>query len=96
VFLALSDSFGPVRDRIFDFNAAEGDLLDISAIDADANLAGDQAFTLVAGFSGRVGQAVLSFDAGLNMTTLSLDANGDGVADFVLDINGNVSAGLVL
>jgi serralysin len=96
VFLALSDSFGPARDRIFDFNAAEGDLIDISAIDADANLAGDQAFTLVGGFSGRAGQAVLSFDAGLNTTTLSLDANGDGLADFVLDINGNVSAGLVL
>jgi serralysin len=96
VFLALSDSFGPVRDRIFDFNSAEGDIIDISAIDADANLAGDQAFTLVGGFSGQIGQAVLSFDASLNTTTLSLDANGDGVADFVLDINGNVSAGLVL
>jgi hypothetical protein len=34
---------------------------------------------------------VLSFDGGTNTTTLRLDANGDGVSDFDLLINGQIT-----
>ncbi|MCX7378009.1 MAG: hypothetical protein NTY94_14875 [Alphaproteobacteria bacterium] len=47
-FLLPSDSaVGLNRDVIQAFNAAEGDRIDVSAIDASAGLAGDQAFTFI-------------------------------------------------
>lgn len=96
VFIGLGDSAGGELDRIFDFSLAAGDRIDVSQIDADAFAAGDQAFALVGGFSGRAGQAVLAFD-GAN-TTLSLDVNGDSVADFRLLIDGRLDdpAGFIL
>jgi hypothetical protein len=47
---------------------------------------------LVAQFSLTAGQAVLSYDAGANATTLRLDVDGDGASDFDLLINGQVSS----
>jgi len=93
VFTALTDSRVQARDRISDFNAADGDLIDLSAIDADLTLAGDQAFSFVSNFTGVAGQALLSFDGAANRTTLQLDQNGDGVADFSLLIDGAVGSG---
>jgi Ca2+-binding RTX toxin-like protein len=45
-------------DLISDFNIAEGDRIDLSSIDANAYMAGDQAFTFIgsAGFSGNPGE----------------------------------------
>ena len=45
-FLAASDSGAPgqLRDRIADFVKVQGDRIDLSAIDANAGLAGNQAF----------------------------------------------------
>jgi Ca2+-binding RTX toxin-like protein len=45
-------------DLITDFNIVEGDRIDLSSIDANAYLAGDQAFTFIgtAGFSGNPGE----------------------------------------
>ena len=45
----------------------------------------------MAAFSGQAGQATLSFDGAT--TTLRLDANGDGAADFELIVNGQLDAG---
>ncbi|MBW3617958.1 MAG: M10 family metallopeptidase C-terminal domain-containing protein, partial [Proteobacteria bacterium] len=87
IFNALSDSTNVARDRIDDF--ATGDLVDVSRIDANLNQAGDQAFVLVTAFSNQAGQARATFDQATNRTTFSLDQNGDGVADFVLEMNGN-------
>jgi serralysin len=88
VFSALGDSGGPAPDRIFDFRSDMGDVIDISGIDANATAAGDQAFAFVGAFSNRAAQAVLSYDAGANLSTLRLDVNGDGQADFNLLIEG--------
>jgi serralysin len=58
VFTSTADStlFNP--DKIADFSAAEGDRIDVAAIDANVFAAGDQAFTYIggAGFGGVAGE----------------------------------------
>jgi Ca2+-binding RTX toxin-like protein len=56
---AISDSnYQTGTDTIEDFSEAQGDKIDLSAIDANANVAGDQAFTFIgtAAFDGRPGE----------------------------------------
>jgi Ca2+-binding RTX toxin-like protein len=95
VYLALDDSRAGVGfgvDLITDF--AAGDLVDLSAIDADASSSGtDQAFTFVAAFNGHAAQATLAYDGGANVTTMRGDVDGDGVGDFELKITGHIAAG---
>lgn len=71
-------------DVIRDFSHAEGDLIDLSEIDAVTGKAGDQAFHLIgdAAFSGAAGE--LRFSGG----ALHGDVNGDGTADFTIHVNG--------
>ncbi|MBI1407812.1 MAG: hypothetical protein GC145_16990 [Caulobacter sp.] len=91
-FIILQESVGnPVLevDNIFDFSTAQGDILDLSAIDADSGTGGDQAFTLVSAFTHVAGQMTLSFSGG--ETLLRLDVDGDGNADYQLKINGDVT-----
>lgn len=90
-FDALSQSTGAAPDQVLDFNAAEGDTIDVRLIDADVGAAGDQDFVFVSSFGGRAGEAVLNYDAAANRTALWLDNTGDGAADFVLWISGQVS-----
>lgn len=80
-FQALTDSPRGGRDTILDFGAADGtnhDIIDLSLIDSNINLAGDQAFTFIgaARFSRVAGQ--LRFDG----NSLLGDVDGDGKADF--------------
>ena len=74
-------------DVLTDLIASQGDILDLSAIDAIAGGA-DDAFELVGAFNGQAGQMTLSFAGGV--TTLQLDLDGDGRADYQLRINGDV------
>jgi hypothetical protein len=76
-------------DRFFDLSFAQNDRIDLSAIDANTVLDGDQAFAFVASFSKAAGQAVLSYNASTNRTTLTLDVDGDGKADYNLTLDGN-------
>jgi Ca2+-binding RTX toxin-like protein len=73
---------GP-HDTITDFISGE-DLIDLSVIDANTLLTGNQAFRYLAdgAFSGQAGELRLA--AGY----LSGDVNGDRVADFDLDLTG--------
>ena len=77
-------------DFVYDLNKAEGDKLDLSAIDADINTAGDQAFTLVSSFGHHAGEMTLAYSASANQTVLSLDVDGDGKADYQMKITGDV------
>ena len=86
IYRALSDG----GDRILDFKAAAGDLVDLRQIDADAALKGNQAFHFVGKFSGDAGEAVLRYNARKDLTTLQLDADGDGRSDFALTLEGQV------
>ncbi len=83
---------------IGDFNAAQGDLIYLSPIDADVNTAGDQAFRFVGSFSGSAGEATLTYDPGADLSFLFADVNGDGIADMEITIAGQVdgSKGWVL
>ncbi len=70
-------------DRILDFNAAEGDKIDLREMDADINSAEtDEAFVIVGGFTHVAGQLRISA-AGANWR-VSGDVDGDGLID--LDI----------
>jgi Ca2+-binding RTX toxin-like protein len=80
VFLATADSTAALRDRV---QVDALDVLDLSAIDANAARAGNQAFAFV-GDAALRGAGQLRFDAGL----VSADVTGDGRADFVVAIVG--------
>ncbi len=77
------------KDVILDLSFAANDRIDLSAIDANAILAGDQAFTFVSNFTGVAGQATLKFITGKSV--LQIDVDGDRKADLLVEINGNVT-----
>jgi len=95
-YLTLGDSALAAMDLITDLGGK--DRIDLSALDANAGVAGDQAFLQVAAFTGAAGQLRLTYDAGAQQTTLAVDVNGDGLADFALLIAGEhlSAAGWVL
>ena len=74
-------------DRILDLVFADGDVVDLSGIDANSILGGDQAFAWVTKFSKVAGQALMTYANGV--TTIALDVNGDGKADFKIAITGD-------
>ncbi|MBP7704471.1 MAG: VCBS repeat-containing protein [Caulobacter sp.] len=80
------------RDQIFDLNFAEGDIIDLSAFDANPLLGGDQALTLSTKFTGVAGQVIVSYSAGAALTLVQIDLDGDKVADFRIAIDGNHTA----
>ena len=88
VYSALADSRTGTVDRITDLS--KSDRIDLSAIDADKTLAGDQAFHLITGaFTQQAGELRLSYDKASRQTTLQGDVNGDGVADLIILISGD-------
>lgn len=91
VYLALSDSTVAAtgRDIIYDFRRPEHDRIDLSAIDADSDLDGNQTFAFVAGgpFANGVAGQVRTV-IGTAGTTVFADVNGDRVADFSILLSG--------
>lgn len=76
-------------DLIGDFSHAEGDRIDLSGLDANANAGGDQAFTFVgkAAFSGAAGELRIEVHGG--ETLLMGDIDGDKVADGFIRVDVN-------
>lgn len=68
------------RDSVLDFNAGEGDLIDVSGI---AGLIG---LSTGPGFSG-TGPDMFSLQIG-SITRLSIDVDGDGIEDMEIDLRG--------
>jgi Ca2+-binding RTX toxin-like protein len=85
-FLSVGDSGPDAPDLIVKLQA--GDLIDLSAIDADESHAGNQAFHLTDTFTHHEGELMLNYDAGADITTVGGDVNGDGSADLVINIIG--------
>ena len=79
------------HDRITDF-AAGVDHIDLSGIDAISGTAGYDQFHFMgtAGFTGSAGDLNYFYNSSLGVTTLQGDTNGDRVADFAIDLSGNV------
>jgi serralysin len=84
---------GSTADRILDYNHAEGDLIDLGGVDANAGLGGDQAFAFIgsAAFTGAAGE-LRYFQSG-GTTYVQGDTNGDGLADFLIRVDGLHSLG---
>jgi Ca2+-binding RTX toxin-like protein len=87
VYTALADSTAAAADLVTDFEDGK-DKLDLSAIDANGGIAGDQAFHLGA-TAGHTGDVVLAYDAGTGRTSVSLYVDGDASADAVIWLAGN-------
>jgi Ca2+-binding RTX toxin-like protein len=80
VFTALTDH------RAATFTNFVGDTLDLSAVDANVNLAGDQAFTLVTHFDGHAGELQIRYDHHTGRNEIRMDTDGDGHANYVITV----------
>ena len=87
VFTAITDSKVAAPDLITDFTSGQ-DRIDLSAIDANTALPGDQAFHLGA-TAKHAGDIVVHFDAAHNRTVIDLYVNADSKADAEIWLTGN-------
>ena len=91
-FTSLSDSASTAQDRVSDFSLADGDLIDLSAIDADAIAAGDQMLNFVGAgaFTGGGIGSVRVRQVGQN-TVIFVDEGNGGAAEMIIRLNGIVA-----
>ena len=92
-FNLVSDSVvGPKADKITDFSHAQGDKIDLSPIDANTVLAGNQAFTFIGTglYTHTAGELRYAYTSPTT-TTVAGDVNGDGTSDFHIVLSGNVA-----
>jgi diphthamide synthase (EF-2-diphthine--ammonia ligase)/6-phosphogluconolactonase (cycloisomerase 2 family) len=87
VFIAVTDSATIASDLIFDFSSAQGDKIDLSAIDANSSTATNDAFSVVLSFSKVAGQLIIQTPDSSGYYHILGDVNGDGVADFIIAVN---------
>jgi Ca2+-binding RTX toxin-like protein len=90
IFQLVTDSAKKAHDTITDFDAGS-DHIDLSAIDARTDKAGDQAFHLVANFTHTAGELTLTYDSGADVTHVKGDVDGDGKADVWIDVAGHLT-----
>jgi Ca2+-binding RTX toxin-like protein len=81
-------------DTILDLDFSAGDRIDLRGVDADINLDGDQDFHFVKAFTRHAGEARLVH--GGDGAILQLDVDGDGKADYQVNIRGDVASGAIL
>jgi ribosomal 50S subunit-recycling heat shock protein len=86
---ATDSADASTRDVITDF-LANADRIDVSGIDADSSLGGNQAFSFVgtAAFSGQAGQLRYEHFAVDGRTIVYGDVDGDQMADFQIELTG--------
>jgi Ca2+-binding RTX toxin-like protein len=90
VFQSGQHSTMSVRDVIYDFSRNAGDRIDLSAIDANTKVAGNQTFTFVGekAFSHKAGE--LRYTNANGDTYLYGDGNGDGRTDFSVRLDDTI------
>ena len=89
--LADSGRFAAGADVIQDFGVGR-DRIDLSAIDADMGVKGNQAFTWsLDGLSGQAGQLAMLIDA--DRTRVMIDIDGDATADMMISLIGRLDLG---
>lgn len=79
-----------LADRIADFSHAQGDRIDLSAIDANTTLAGDQAFSFIGNAAFTAAGQLHAILVNGN-TYVEGDVNGDHIADFAIRLDGAVN-----
>jgi PHD/YefM family antitoxin component YafN of YafNO toxin-antitoxin module len=91
VYNTTSDSAMTARDIITDFNRSQADKISFNAIDANIGVSGNQNFSFIgtAAFSNVAGQ--LRYEALNGNTFVSGDVNGDSLADFSVQLTGNIA-----
>ena len=80
------------HDRITDFTPGV-DHIDLSPMDANTNTAATDSFHFIGtlAFDGAAGELHYYYDSARGMTVVEGDTNGDGVADFAIDLIGNLT-----
>lgn len=91
VYRAPGESVEGARDIITDFTRSQADKISLTAIDANVGVSGNQNFSFIgtAAFSNVAGQ--LRYEAINGNTFVSGDVNGDSLADFSVQLNGNIA-----
>jgi Ca2+-binding RTX toxin-like protein len=89
LFNSTNDSHLFSADFIIDFQASGGDLVDVSAIDANTTVAGDQAFYWALSLTGHAGELVAYYNSTRDVSQVQGDVDGDGLPDFVLEFAQN-------
>ncbi|MBE1282213.1 MAG: peptidoglycan DD-metalloendopeptidase family protein [Rhodobacteraceae bacterium] len=91
-YVKVSDSLpgSNTSDWILDFDVSEGDIIDLSAIDASATLLGDQSFIFLGSTAGNTdGRAgVVSYTTLGADTVVSVFLNADSIADMQINLTG--------
>ena len=92
-FLSVSDSqVGAARDILTDFSPGF-DKIDLSAIDANTTIAGDQAFTFVGTGAIGIGGQVNYFISGSSLIVQAeIEGDGNLTVDMQIQLNGGLSA----
>lgn len=80
------------HDRITDFTPGV-DHIDLTLMDANTNTVASDSFHFIgtAALNGTAGALHYYYDSARGMTVVEGDANGDGVADFAIDLVGNIA-----
>jgi serralysin len=93
--LGNSSATSGQHDRITDFVSGNDDI-DLSGFDAISSTGSYDQFKFLgtAAFSGAAGELNYFYNSSTGVTTLQGDTNGDGVADFAIDLTGNIAIGL--
>jgi serralysin len=87
-----SSAVGGQHDRITDFVSGT-DRIDLSGYDAISSTGSYDQFRFISttAFHGSAGELNYFYNGASGVTTLQGDTNGDGVADFAIDLSGNVT-----
>jgi Ca2+-binding RTX toxin-like protein len=93
IFTAFSDSTvsSSGRDVIKDFSRSEGDLFDLSLLDASSKASGNQAFSFIGeatSFNGKAGELRYATSGG--DTFIHADVDGDRKSDFSIRIDADI------
>ncbi|WP_210497165.1 calcium-binding protein [Microvirga antarctica] len=89
VFKAITDSGVRFADRDVITSFDHGDIIDLSAIDANTKIGGNQAFKLVTAFSGTAGELTATLtNAASRGFLIYADVDGDKNPDFSLQVYG--------
>ena len=83
-FQKATDSTLAAPDHVLDFVGGQ-DRIDLRQIDANASQGGDQAFAYVTSFGHHAGEVMVA-SAGGDLYQVRGDINGDGTADFAIDV----------